>query len=114
MQVAQVRHTKVLGDETYAYSKGVHCKQVMSAQANFMRIKVAQPTAQSTADRERPEDSLKEFSESTLWGAQGAETVELLCTVRALLKKMKQRVYVGDYVSVSNIDWTSRQGISFS
>ena len=35
---------------------------------------------------------------------------ELLCIVRALLKKIKQRVLVGDFVEVSSIDWTDARG----
>ena len=36
--------------------------------------------------------------------------VELLCTVRALLKKMRERVLVGDHVRVFSIDWVESQG----
>ena len=36
---------------------------------------------------------------------------ELLCVVRALLKKIKRRVLVGDRVLVSGIDWTERRGM---
>lgn len=37
--------------------------------------------------------------------------VELLCVVRALLKKIKRRVLVGDKVLVGSIDWVDRRGM---
>lgn len=37
--------------------------------------------------------------------------VELLCVVRALLKKIKRRVMVGDRVVVGSIDWVDRRGM---
>lgn len=37
--------------------------------------------------------------------------VELLCVVRALLKKIKRRVLVGDKVVVGSIDWVDRRGM---
>jgi ribosome biogenesis GTPase len=36
---------------------------------------------------------------------------ELLCMVRAVLKKIKRRVLVGDRVLVSGIDWTDHRGM---
>lgn len=36
---------------------------------------------------------------------------QLLCTVRALLKKVRQRVLVGDMVSVGGIDWAAGRGV---
>jgi len=36
---------------------------------------------------------------------------QLLCTVRALLKKVRQRVLVGDVVSVGSIDWAAGRGV---
>ncbi|GBF95801.1 hypothetical protein Rsub_08237 [Raphidocelis subcapitata] len=36
---------------------------------------------------------------------------QLLCTVRALLKKVQQRVLVGDVVSVGSIDWGEGRGV---
>uniref|UniRef100_A0A7S1J7Y4 Small ribosomal subunit biogenesis GTPase RsgA n=2 Tax=Eutreptiella gymnastica TaxID=73025 RepID=A0A7S1J7Y4_9EUGL len=41
---------------------------------------------------------------------QTEETVELLVVVRAVLKKLKRRVLVGDYVKVGRIDWEDRRG----
>lgn len=37
--------------------------------------------------------------------------VELLCVVRALLKKIRRRVLVGDKVVVGSIDWVDRRGM---
>ena len=37
--------------------------------------------------------------------------VELLCVVRAVLKKIKRRVLVGDKVLVGSIDWVDRRGV---
>lgn len=37
--------------------------------------------------------------------------VELLCVVKAVLKKIKRRVLVGDKVLVSSIDWVDRRGM---
>lgn len=36
---------------------------------------------------------------------------ELLCVVRAMLKKMERRVYVGDTVHLSKIDWIDGRGV---
>jgi len=38
------------------------------------------------------------------------EQRQLLCTVRALLRKMSQRVLVGDRVRVGRIDWAAGRG----
>lgn len=37
--------------------------------------------------------------------------VELLCVVRAVLKKIRRRVLVGDKVLVGSIDWVDRRGM---
>lgn len=42
--------------------------------------------------------------------ASEVEGGELLCTVRGILKKIKQSVLVGDRVRVAGIDWESRRG----
>ena len=36
--------------------------------------------------------------------------VDVLCSVRALLKKIKQTVLVGDNVQVDSIDWADKRG----
>ncbi|KAI3474957.1 hypothetical protein Pfo_030268 [Paulownia fortunei] len=63
---------------------------VASSQANFMRVVVNSAS--------QPEDS-------------GSLGVELLCVVKAVLKKIKRRVLVGDKVLVGSIDWVDRRGM---
>ncbi|KAM0962156.1 hypothetical protein ACFX13_021752 [Malus domestica] len=60
---------------------------VAAAQANFMRVIVEPP---------------RSIEESK---------VELLCVVKAVLKKIKRRVLVGDKVLVGSIDWVDRRGM---
>ncbi len=43
-------------------------------------------------------------------GEGGPKRTELLCTVRGILKKIKQSVLVGDRVRVAGIDWDDRRG----
>ncbi|KAJ8759065.1 hypothetical protein K2173_003303 [Erythroxylum novogranatense] len=64
---------------------------VAASQANFMRVIV----------QERRE----QFEESEETG------VELLCVVKAVLKKIRRRVLVGDKVLVGSIDWVDRRGM---
>ncbi|BAT86609.1 hypothetical protein LR48_Vigan102s011900 [Vigna angularis] len=63
---------------------------VAASQANFMRVIV-------------PENDQPPSSGSF-------RGVELLCVVRALLKKIKRRVMVGDKVLVGSVDWVDRRG----
>lgn len=65
--------------------------QVMAAQANFVRVKV---------------DGL----EGGLAG-EAPPRPRLLCVVRALLKKMRREVLVGDRVRVVGIDWADGRGM---
>ena len=69
---------------------------VAAAQANFMRV-IVQSEPSRTADVAPPEGS--------------GIGVELLCVVRAVLKKIKRRVLVGDKVLVGSIDWVDRRGM---
>ena len=39
-----------------------------------------------------------------------SEPTDLLCSVRALLKKIKQTVLVGDNVEVDAVDWADKRG----
>ncbi|KAF8050266.1 hypothetical protein N665_2011s0003 [Sinapis alba] len=66
---------------------------VATAQANFMRVVVQE------------EDVSGDDSSSSKNG------VELLCVVRAVLKKIRRRVLVGDKVLVGSIDWVDRRGM---
>ncbi|KAL4638652.1 hypothetical protein ACJW30_03G124900 [Castanea mollissima] len=69
---------------------------VAAAQANFMRV-IVQSEPSRTADVAPPEGA--------------GIGVELLCVVRAVLKKIKRRVLVGDKVLVGSIDWVDRRGM---
>ncbi|KAM5568189.1 small ribosomal subunit biogenesis GTPase RsgA 1, mitochondrial [Rosa sericea] len=71
---------------------------VAAAQANFMRVIV------------EPPGSLEKSADETASSSSGFQ-VELLCVVRALLKKIKRRVLVGDKVLVGSIDWVDRRGM---
>eukprot|EP00668_Euglena_longa_P000182 GGOE01000253.1.p1 GENE.GGOE01000253.1~~GGOE01000253.1.p1 ORF type:complete len:472 (+),score=116.84 GGOE01000253.1:169-1416(+) len=63
--------------------------QVVAAHANFMRVVVDPQEVPSLGE---------------------GEPVELLCVVRAVLKKIKCRILVGDFVLVGRIDWSDRRG----
>ena len=71
--------------------------QVMSKQANFVSVRVTPPPAQYS-------------SNGCEVGPAPPKTVELLCAVRALLKKIKQQVLVGVRVNVVGIDWADKRG----
>ncbi|KAL0020260.1 hypothetical protein WJX79_003335 [Trebouxia sp. C0005] len=64
--------------------------QVISKEANFVTVRVNKADVTSTAIPER---------------------TDLLCSVRALLKKIKQTVLVGDNVQVASIDWIDKRGV---
>ena len=82
----------------------------MSAQANFVRVRVPQPSAENTPLLVDPMGG-GEPLDAAIWELAGAASVELLCPSRGLLKKRKQKGFVGDLVSLTSIDWTSNQGI---
>ncbi|XXG78537.1 hypothetical protein AAC387_Pa08g2466 [Persea americana] len=65
---------------------------VAAAQANFMRVIIEEPPNSGEAPR-------------------NAIGMELLCVVRAVLKKIRRRVLVGDKVMVGAIDWVDRRGM---
>ena len=69
----------------------------MSKQANFVSVRVTPPAAQYSSNG-------CEVSPAP------SKTVELLCAVRALLKKIKQQVLVGDRVHVVGVDWADKRG----
>ncbi|KQJ82240.1 hypothetical protein BRADI_5g07710v3 [Brachypodium distachyon] len=62
---------------------------VAASQANFMRVIVG----------------------STPPGLEHHQGTDLLCVVRALLKKIRRRVLVGDRVLVGAVDWADRRGV---
>lgn len=70
---------------------------VATAQANFMRVVV-----HDVAGSEKSDDGEDRSSKNG---------VELLCVVRAVLKKIRRRVLVGDKVLVGSIDWVDRRGM---
>ncbi|OMO88182.1 putative Ribosome biogenesis GTPase RsgA [Corchorus olitorius] len=80
-------------------SKSQAIGTVAAAQANFMRV-IVQPEQK----QEPPSGPGGENDSGAKVG------VELLCVVRALLKKIKRRVLVGDKVVVGSIDWVDRRG----
>ncbi|CAN1794599.1 Small ribosomal subunit biogenesis GTPase RsgA 1, mitochondrial [Linum perenne] len=76
---------------------------VAAAQANFMRVIVGTLPEQ---DESRADDAPSPSSSEG-----GRVGMELLCVVRAVLKKIKRRVMVGDRVLVGSIDWVDRRGM---
>ncbi|RWW66428.1 hypothetical protein BHE74_00026219 [Ensete ventricosum] len=70
---------------------------VAAAQANFMRVIVVS----AGGEPENP----------GFFGNDPRVGRELLCVVRALLKKIKRRVLVGDRVLVGSVDWVDRRGM---
>uniref|UniRef100_A0A7N0VJ60 Uncharacterized protein n=1 Tax=Kalanchoe fedtschenkoi TaxID=63787 RepID=A0A7N0VJ60_KALFE len=78
---------------------------VAASQANFMRV-IVQSVPEELVSRTAEEGagSIEEVS-SALVGT------ELLCVVRAVLKKIKRRVLVGDKVVVGAIDWVDKRGM---
>jgi len=86
----------------------------MAAQANFVRIKVEGVLEEESHDhlgieqeRVAEEDNAIELSTSNI----SLPKDRLLCVVRALLKKIKRKVLVGDRVRVVGIDWTDGRGM---
>ncbi|CAH2065841.1 unnamed protein product [Thlaspi arvense] len=69
---------------------------VATAQANFMRVVVQDDGGAVDGDED---------------DCSSKNGVELLCVVRAVLKKIRRRVLVGDKVLVGSIDWIDRRGM---
>eukprot|EP00854_Cymbomonas_tetramitiformis_P011365 gene11365-13434_t len=102
-------------DETIGTAKG----QVLTTQANFVRVLVNPATLSVQEKRVR----LKQIESARMRALEAGQScsvpddldleapVEVLCTVRALLKKMKQRVLVGDRVSMTGLDWVDHRGM---
>ncbi|KAJ9176203.1 hypothetical protein P3X46_011542 [Hevea brasiliensis] len=81
---------------------------VAAAQANFMRVIVQSLPSYSELSSTFQKSEEESSSSSSDEGKIG---VELLCVVRAVLKKIKRRVLVGDKVVVGSIDWVDRRGM---
>lgn len=94
--------------------------QVISAEANFVRVNI------SHLDHSSSTSTTSSSSSSPAQDAHAASPTQtqpqtqpqvpppvpqLLCTVRALLKKIGQRVLVGDNVRVHPIDWADGRGV---
>ncbi|VFQ93265.1 unnamed protein product [Cuscuta campestris] len=74
---------------------------VLASQANFMRVVVQSLPPEARGVSGASGDS----------GGTPGVGVELLCVVKALLKKIKRKVMVGDKVLVGSIDWIDRRGM---
>lgn len=95
----------------------------MTAQANFLRVVVdgrAVCGATAAERRGQIEDAKRRASEAGATEDVGRleemlsrddATTELLCVARALLKKIKKRVLVGDEVALSGVDWVENRGM---
>ena len=89
-------------NETPSLSESQAIGTVAAAQANFMRVIVQseqKPQGGETSSSAEEEDSGIKIG------------LELLCVVKAVLKKIKRRVLVGDKVVVGSIDWVDRRGV---
>lgn len=64
---------------------------------------------QSTPPPEEEDSGASEMENTHI--PEGSGGIELLCVVRAVLKKIKRRVLVGDRVLVGSIDWVDRRGM---
>lgn len=92
-------------DNKPGLSKSQAVGLVAASQANFMRVIVRQ-----LPEREN-ENELEASGGRGKGAGGGAVGMELLCVVKAVLKKIKRRVLVGDKVLVGSIDWVDRRGM---
>ena len=96
---------------------------VVTSQANFLRV-VVRPEGMSSAQQEAREFQLRNAAATarSAGKTQDAEVLEkliedrqgpyeLLCVVRALLKKIKRKVLVGDDVEITGIDWVDSRAM---
>lgn len=72
------------------------------------RDDVGHDMTSSSLVQENMQDGTCENPKESLDGKAGTE---LLCVVRAVLKKIKRRVLVGDKVLVSGVDWVDKRGM---
>lgn len=97
--------------------------QVISAEANFVRVNISHLETDSATSSSTSSNGTSTSSNGTSSGSSSSSSApadathptppvkQLLCTVRALLKKIGQRVLVGDHVRVNPIDWTDGRGV---
>jgi ribosome biogenesis GTPase len=92
--------------------------QVLAAQANFMRVLI-HPNQLTEEEKQTRIDQINDARQRAEEAGQKCSVLDdldldapvtLLCNVRALLKKIKQRVLVGDFVRVIGIDWVDNRG----
>ena len=89
------------------------CVQVISAEANFVRVNI---TRLGDDDEAADADAERRGSHSTASTSAQKQQLQpprtqLLCTVRALLKKAGVRVPVGDPVRMSGTVWREGGGV---
>lgn len=86
--------------------------QVISAEANFVRVNISHVESPMHSTPGTTSSSSSNGTSSPRSSEAAAPPVrQLLCTVRALLKKIGQRVLVGDNVRVQPIDWPAGRGV---
>jgi len=97
--------------------------KVVTSQANFLRVVVSDASVSGSIETERKRQIEDARARAKDAGAQDDvarleamlaredKTTELLCVTRALLKKIKKRVLVGDEVVLSGVDWVESRGM---
>lgn len=112
--------------------------QVITAEANYVRVNISHLDTSAAADssseasssssssnspssrQDEDEEQLLQSRHASNSQASSSSSsssrvppprTQLLCTVRALLKKINQRVLVGDRVRVHGIDWLEGRGV---
>lgn len=84
---------------------------VAASQANFMRVIIQSLPSEPSSETEKSDNAGDSISIGEAKGGEVRIGVELLCVVRAVLKKIKRRVFVGDRVVVGSIDWVDKRGM---
>lgn len=84
-----------------------HALQVISAEANFVRVNISH----LETDRVSSNGAATSSCPAADPALPSPPVKQLLCTVRALLKKIGQRVLVGDLVRVRTVDWSDGRGV---
>lgn len=84
---------------------------VVAGRANFVHVRLEEGTSSTLAEGLEGLDEAEREDDTPLASRVRADAVELLCTKRSLLKKMRQTVLVGDRVDVGGIDWVQGRGV---
>ena len=111
------------GSDKATLAENARCPgTVITSQANFLRV-VVKPDAMTPAKRSLRDAQFDEAIARASAARRDDDVArlerrkadhgphELLCVVRALLKKIKQRVLVGDGVDVNTIDWVDGRAV---